>query len=238
MAQHDTSFARIDRQVAENVQGIEVGRRSRLSELVAVDRLILLGEPGAGKSTAFRQMAADLGVAVVSARAFVEGQRPAGRAVFIDALEEYRIGEPARERLADLSAALKGATYTQWRIACRAVSLPPPEAHFLATELGAYESWHLEGLSRPEARDILSHLGEPDPHGFLDRVQALGAIGLIGNPATLKLLRETILKPGAGISTRGALLTAASENMAHEHDPLAAEDPDRPLASAPSKMRA
>jgi dephospho-CoA kinase len=52
---------------------------ARIGDLAQIDRFVLLGEPGSGKSTVMAQAAADLGVAVVTARDFVDGVRPTGQ---------------------------------------------------------------------------------------------------------------------------------------------------------------
>jgi len=208
-------YALVDRSVIQPSASGAGGDARRMSELAKVDRLVLLGEPGSGKSIAFSMAAAAASVGVVTAKAFVEGARPPGKVVFIDALEEYRIGEPAQERLADLASALKSASYARWRIACRSISLPREGARDLGLTAGAFETWLLDSLSNVEIRAILGHLGEAEPSAFMDRMNAIAAGPLMGNPATLKLLQRTAAS-GGDLSTRGALLDRAVRQMAHE----------------------
>ena len=95
IADLDRLVSRIDTDPAE---------RRRLANYREVDRYVLLGEPGIGKSTAFEREAKAAGTEPVSAMAFVRGKRPSGGTVFIDALKEYRIGETGigmARRLAD-----------------------------------------------------------------------------------------------------------------------------------------
>jgi len=226
-------FARIDRQVTQRGEGLEAQRIAIISELADLSRLVLLGEPGSGKSTAFRQAAADAGTRVVTARDFVRGERPPGQVVFIDALEEFRIGEAGRDRLSDLADALCNAPYARWRIACRAIALPPAETRFLSDRLGDLQVWQLDPLDPMQIRAILSHAGAADPAGFVSRIQAMAATPLLGNPATLLLLNRTVLSAGAPIHTRGELLEAATYQMAHE---LNADLPERPDRPEPSKI--
>ncbi|WP_343699649.1 hypothetical protein [Caulobacter sp.] len=223
-------YARIDRLVVKRGSDPEPGDFKSMSDLAASDRLVLLGEPGIGKSTAFAQAAADEGAEVVRAQDLVQNGRSVGGAVFIDALEEYRIGEPARNRLADIVRVLKASNCTRWRIACRAISLPEPEIRYLDRELGAFETWLLQPLSRFDIRTILTFWGEGDPLGFMGRVDAMAAGGLMTNPATLKLLKSTVLT-SADISTRGALLREATHQMAHEINPDLPDRDDRPEPS-------
>lgn len=101
--------ADIDRQVLERESNTP--QRFRLSDLRDRPRYVLLGEPGSGKSTAFQREAEAAGIQPVTARQFVSGgrHRPQGTTVFIDALEEYRIGEAGIDRLATLIEALEEA---------------------------------------------------------------------------------------------------------------------------------
>ncbi len=82
-----------------------------MSDLRDRPRYVLLGEPGSGKSTAFQREAEAADIQPVTARQFGSGgrHRPQGTTVFIDALEEYRIGEAGIDRLATLIEALEEA---------------------------------------------------------------------------------------------------------------------------------
>jgi len=222
-------YAVLDRSVSQATAEVSGGEVRRLSELMQLPRMVLLGEPGSGKSTAFKQSASAVGAEVVSARDFVEGALPQGAVVFIDALEEYRVGDHARDRLADLARALTRSHYSSWRIACRAISLPPEEIRSLEHQLGSFETWFLEPLGNTEILAILDHLGEANPKAFVERIQSMAAGPLLGNPATLKLLRDTV-REGADIATRGELLEAATYQMAHEINPDFPDLDDRPLA--------
>jgi hypothetical protein len=222
------TFAEIDRQISERTTSAEDPRKANVSDIAAEPRWVLLGEPGSGKSATLQQAAETDGTSIVTARRFVEGTRPPGRTVFIDAFEEYRMGESARERLADLAAAIKDSPYEGWRIACRSITLPSSEVDFLAAELGPFRVWQLEPLDWGDVQVILKHVGEPDPVGFVKRIENVAAGSLLGNPATLVLLQETIASGMVDIVTRSDLMSAATERMAHELNRRMPEDPARP----------
>lgn len=209
--------------------------RERLSAYRAEPRYVLLGEPGIGKSTAFTLEAEAVGTRPVRAHDFAAGVRPPGRTVFIDALEEYRIGEPGRDRLLTLIAALKASEYSSWRIACRAISLPPPDALRLGAELGDFAMLQLDLLEPKERRELLVAIGESNPDSFVDQVAMVGADPLLGNPATLLLLRDTFANSATPLDTRAALFGEATRQMSHE---INAELPDRPNHPPPARIAA
>ncbi|MDO9336123.1 MAG: hypothetical protein Q7T61_06960 [Caulobacter sp.] len=210
------TLATLDRRVVKTEVAQLYGGPVRISDLSAAPRWILLGEPGSGKSTTFQQAAAAQSVEVVTARRFVGGERPAGPVVFIDAIEEFRIGEPGHDRLENLTDQIAAAGYGAWRLTCRSASLTKADLLHIESALGTYDLWNLDSLERQEQASILASLGEPDPARFLRRVDDLAASPLMGNPATLRLLHGTLSDATVGIGSRGALFAQATEDMAHE----------------------
>ena len=226
------SLADIDRWLTERMVEAGSPRQARTSELADDARWVLLGEPGSGKSATLRQAAEASGTSVVTARALVEGTRPPGRIAFVDAFEEYRIGEPARDRLADVAGALKHSGYLGWRLACRSISLPPQEVRFLTRELGSFAVWQLESLDIRDIHVLLEHLGEPDSPGFVRRFDRIAAGSLLGNPTMLILLQEIVAAGPVPVETRAELLNEATRRMAHELGEDMPEDPYRPVTAA------
>jgi hypothetical protein len=221
--------ADVDRHVS--VRGEDTPERRRLSEFRDLTSYVLLGEPGSGKSTSFAREAGAVGSRITTARQFVAGKRPNGRAVFIDAMEEYRIGEVGVDRLESLIDALETCGYDQWRIACRAISLPPSDAIRIEDRLGDFATLQLEPLDFADQRRILSAIGESDPAAFQRRVETMSAAALMGNPSTLLLLHDTLDRAEVPITTRGGLLAEATRQMAHEVNPAMPERSDRPPPS-------
>lgn len=220
-------LAILDRGVS--VRGNSGITRQRLSDYRDASAYVLLGEPGSGKSRAFEREAKLAGTDVVTARDFAAGDRPNGTIVFIDALEEYRIAEAGGDRLDTLLNALAQAGYLQWRIACRAISLPRLDAERLARRVGPFDTLQLEPLERTEQSAILVAYGEIQPGDFIERMFAIGAVALLGNPSTLLLLHETIARASGPLVTRGQLLDEATRQMAYS-SPEFPDDRNRPPA--------
>lgn len=171
--------ALIDRLVIDDAQPEARGEPRRISGLAEKQRWVLLGEPGSGKSTTFEQAAVADGTSALTARAFLEGARPLGDTLFLDAVEEYRIGEAGHERLAQLVKAINDSGYTRWRLTCRSASLNAPDLKLLANTLGDFETWHLAPLDKTQQREILTSLGEADSAAILQKVDDLAAAPLM-----------------------------------------------------------
>jgi hypothetical protein len=91
------------------------------SEFTARPNIVLLGDPGAGKSHLFETFAKAEDGRVVTVRAFLEAPVFAkGEAVFIDGLDEKRAGRGDRDTVGALVGKLFDAAPTKVRLSCRA----------------------------------------------------------------------------------------------------------------------
>src|SRR3712207_2902326 len=111
----------IDRRV-EILDGSADQRGSirRVSDLRPLPFVVLLGEPGIGKSTVLGIEAAHEQVPVLKVRELMTGARPKSDAtLFLDALDEYRTdGQPA-DKVYGLANAMDTVKAPRWRLACR-----------------------------------------------------------------------------------------------------------------------
>lgn len=165
---------------------------------------VLLGEPGAGKTTTFEEEATEVGGMMISARDFAAfGPSPdwRGEPLFIDGLDEMRAGRA--EGLAAIDA-VRGRLHRlgrpPFRLSCR-------EADWLgATDRDALERvspdgkiavLHLDSLSEEQAALLLNeNFGIPDPRAFLREATGRRLDALLGNPQTLSMLAEAVLHQG------------------------------------------
>ena len=167
MALHD----RIVRETgSEKVVG---GGENPFSAYVHLPNIVLLGDPGAGKSHLFREFANAAGVEWKTARSFLNSD-PAlmkgSEAIFIDALDEHRTGRGDHNAIDAIVQKLVSVKPRAVRIACRA-------ADWLGeTDLAAFRTYfasteepvvlHLQTLSRTEQNEMLAELGLSDPARF------------------------------------------------------------------------
>ena len=195
---------------------------------------VLLGDPGAGKTTAFEAEAGDdpEQPQFVSARDFLTfdpASRPEwrGRTLLIDGLDEVRAGSAdARTPFDAVRTRLDELGKPRFRISCR-------EADWLGNNdrqhLRAVSPnrkivvFRLDPLTEDEVRRLCADwLGDSDPTGFFERVSDRGLEGLLGNPQNLELLARVFLESGDLPASRletfeqASILLAKEQNEEHE----------------------
>ena len=173
-----------------------------LSAYEDVPAYVLLGNPGAGKTTVFMQEAERAGACFVTARdliTFDVGNHPEwlDTTLFIDGLDEIRAGSTdARTPLDRIRAQLDKLGCPRFRLSCR-------EADWLgASDQGSLESvspdgcikiFHLEPLTDDNIIDILSEgRSETDARTFVNEAENRGLGELLKNPQTLVMLAKIV----------------------------------------------
>lgn len=190
---------------------------------------VLLGDPGAGKTTEFKEEQANLGdesAVVVSARDFrTFDARPEWqhRTLFIDGLDEARtaatnLGTP----LDDIRARLAELGPPSYRLSCREADwLGPTDRQHLQTVSPESEVTvlRLDPLDSDSAGELL-RMGHQidDPAAFMQAAHRNGVGGLLANPLTLDLLAQVVDPGGDWPRNRADLLDRACRKLAGEHN--------------------
>lgn len=161
--------------------------------------MVLLGNPGAGKSHLFRIFASRSSGRLVTARNFLNLDVATFSAVpelFIDALDEKRGGRGDKGTVDAIVSKLALVKPRQVRIACRAADwlgdsdLSAFQAYFEQT--GGVVVVSLEPLSENEQLEVLAQNNHPDPSSFLDKARKFGLEWLLTNPQNLLMLSEVV----------------------------------------------
>ena len=212
----------------------EIGERQEqeqaskpLSEFDSAPAYVLLGDPGMGKTTSFREACRNLGeqAQFISARDFITldaAHHPEWRrkTLFIDGLDEIRAGgDDARTPLDDVRRQLDRLGQPRFRLSCR-------EADWLGTNDrerleavapdGKLTVLRLHPLTDQEVVKVAeSRLFLKDGHRFLDTAKQRGIGDLIRNPQSLELLAAGV-QAGEWPENRAELFEFACRRLISE----------------------
>ena len=109
----------------------------------------------------------------------------AGGPVYLDALDEAVLHEPALFRVLEHHLAAPAAAGVAWRLACRPAAWNPALATVLQSSLPAFDQLKLLPLSREAAAGLVAAVGV-DPASFLDALVAAGLGRLAASPLRLQ----------------------------------------------------
>ena len=208
----------------------------------SVPAYVLLGDPGAGKTTAFEAECSELEdkAVLVSARDFVtfdpqDCPEWNGKTLFIDGLDEIRAGAPdARTPFDSIRNRLKQLGRPRFRLSCRyadwlvnndrrnlAAILPDPSQEVTVL--------NLDPLTPEQAERLLSEHQIGDAVFFMREAEMRGVGGSLLNPMGLKLLAQAVAG-GKWPKSRLETFEMACRQIVIEHNEehLKGESPPEP----------
>lgn len=183
---------------------------------------VLLGEPGAGKTTAFEMEAEATDGQYLRIEEFIHLDiEPEWRekTLFLDGLDEVRAGSGGDSILLRLRQRLKRLGNPPFRIACRAADwYGSTDRADIATASpnGKITVLLLEPLRHEDILRILrENHGVTDPQAFVDEAEKRSVADLLDNPQTLELLVAAV-SGERWPKTRGETYQLACEKLATE----------------------
>lgn len=187
---------------------------------------VLLGPPGAGKTTVFTHEAERTGGICVTARDFLTfDDRPEwhNKTLFIDGLDETRAGTAdGRTPLDRVRAKLDRMKCPRFRLSCREADwFGANDRNHLKTVSpdDTVTILRLEPLSEVDVRQILSANHEvDDPERFIALAKKKGLEGLLTNPISLEMLTEAVGSGRNWPRTRMQAFDMACHTLLQEHN--------------------
>jgi len=191
---------RFVRQISPRPRQEDADEVRTISSFADCPNIVLLGDPGAGKSHTFRLLAQATQGRVISARAFLvtpamqmEGQ------LFVDGLDERRAGRGDRDTIDALVERLFTVAPQKVRISCRAADwlgesdLAALQPYFEANG-GEPVVLLLERLSSREQRMVLVQhgLSHGEAIDFITEAQSRGLGDFLENPQNLLMLLQVV----------------------------------------------
>lgn len=165
-----------------------------LDSLSSVPAWVLLGEPGAGKSEAFKSEAqSDNGLRLTIAEFVYSDIDEAwkDKCLFLDGLDEIRASATSQSILLQVKSKLRKLGLPNFRIACRAADWygqSDLEEIIGASPNGKLPIYTLEPLTAADIKQILEdNFNRSDADNFVAQAEAHGISALLSNPQTLGL---------------------------------------------------
>lgn len=193
---------------------------------------VLLGDPGSGKTTTFKDEARAFPDEnhYITARRFLRAnldrhQEWRTKTLFIDGLDEVRAGQSNRRQpLDDILQRLAQLYYPRVRISCRSADWLSSDHREFAEEYSGLQILRLDPLTRTHAREITEAHGH-SPDAVMNVVHDGGIDYFLTNPLLLQLLiagqTNTEAAPGKAAILENACRTMARElNTDHQESAL------------------
>ena len=219
----------VERTVSQWRDGKWQSRGEKLADLRSVRAYVLLGEAGAGKTTAFREEERrDKRALHVPARHFLRRALDSHpewrhRILLVDGLDEERAGGgDLREPLDTFIRRIQRLGKPRFRLSCREDSWLQTDYRELEsiTDGAELQLFRLDPLSGREARAILASMGVRDPEALLDNAIDSGLEVFLQNPLFLEMLAEAegfAPRPGGQLATFEQACSRLAEERNPEH---------------------
>jgi hypothetical protein len=160
---------------------------SSLDDFLQEDAIVVLGNPGMGKTTLFKSVPNS---SFSTIRRFLAAPTAAAEPLFLDALDEYRTLAEGQDVALRLSEALQSLGRPRFRISCRAADwFGSSDLEVLRDASASGRVVVLELLPLTHEEIVAAVEGEiADPATFFAETEAAGVSDLLSNPQTLELI--------------------------------------------------
>ncbi|MUI54449.1 NACHT domain-containing protein [Aliivibrio fischeri] len=182
--------------------------------------LVIVGEPGLGKTTSFRQASNDepnaVFIPIGEFLACSVSSQYKDKVLYLDGLDEQRSKHRGRGVMDALAAQIKQANATKIRIACRTAEWHS-EQDLKALEYSIPDSKVVQLALQPLTdKDWPKLIEDEDIHDFIEGATAHGLQVFLNNPGDFLLLYQFYKEIGEWPSTRAELMDGACRSLLKE----------------------
>jgi len=190
-------FHRTVRKIEPHDEQTSNGSTEAFSHYLGIPNIILLGDPGSGKTHTFKKAAENEKAKFLPVRHFLatEGRDCAGLTIYLDGLDEFRSRIDDKNAVNEVIKSLSRLGRPRLRLSCRVFDW------LGETDLSLFQSYFddspyvvllLEPLNRDEIAAILREKGIVNTEKFVREAEGHGLEGLLGNPQTLIMLSDVV----------------------------------------------
>lgn len=206
------------------------GEPRPLSSFLDRAAVVVLGDPGVGKTETFKRAAREEGGVYLSVRKFLrlspESYR--GQVLYLDGLDEVRAHTAdGNTAIDDVIRRLDQIGRPKFRLSCRAGDWFGERDREALREISLDEELTVLRLDPLTEENITAIVGQQvsDPEDFVSQARARGVYGLLENPHTLGLVLKVVTGRGDWPSTKRELYEEACRRLAQERNEEHARTP-------------
>ena len=193
----DSSLQRLTRKIEPTVKHSTEKQSSPFLQFLNTPNIILLGNPGAGKSHIFRESSILEGGTLLTVRQFLadKGSRCKSDILYLDALDEFRSRIDDKNLVLQVIQLLNEQGRPKFRLSCRIVDwLGESDLSLFRSYFrdDLYVVLQLEPLKESEIKQILINNNFEDTDGFIAKAQEIEALDFLTNPQNLIMLCEVV----------------------------------------------
>jgi hypothetical protein len=195
-----------------------------VSDLRRFRRVVLIGEPGMGKSAVLRQEAHESNSKMISVRTLINSSTETKfpERAYLDALDEYRSDGSAADKANFLALSLLTKCPNGWMLSCRSQDWrKDADLNAINEQYEQADSVvvaRLLPLEKEEAVSLLEATGMANPDQFYDVGLKKGARAFLENPLSLSLLQNVVSAKGDWPESRYEVFEAATSQLCHENN--------------------